>query len=274
MSKCECCKEENSDLITYKGYKMCPACYMGYVRKVKVCENNAKYETEIDQLKQQLKEYKNKENTFAVNSWDEMLKNCENCGLNECIGCEYTQTCVQNIKQQLVEKDKEIKKLNWQLKDKDFIIKNLNHSLSVAPNANAGQRARIDELTKIVKEKDKRIAELEQELAELKEKDNYHLRYELAGADETITNLKKQIEENGKEINTKNNKLAELKKELTICKDTLRRKTQSNRDLQHRVHNVNTQLAIQELEKVKNFVDGRTYCADYIKKRIKELKGE
>ena len=35
-----------------------------------------------------------------------------------------------------------------------------------------------------------------------------------------------------------------------------------------------TQLAIQELEKVKNFVDGRTYCANYIKKRIKELKGE
>ena len=34
-----------------------------------------------------------------------------------------------------------------------------------------------------------------------------------------------------------------------------------------------TQLALQELEKVKNFVDGRTYCANYIKKRIKELKG-
>lgn len=34
------------------------------------------------------------------------------------------------------------------------------------------------------------------------------------------------------------------------------------------------QLAIQELEKVKNFVDGRTYCADYIKKRIKELEGK
>ena len=63
----------------------------------------------------------------------------------------------QQLKQQLIEKDKEIKKLNWQLKDKDFIIKNLNHSLSVAPNANAGQRARIDELTKIVKEKDKEI---------------------------------------------------------------------------------------------------------------------
>lgn len=34
------------------------------------------------------------------------------------------------------------------------------------------------------------------------------------------------------------------------------------------------QKAIAELEKVKNFVDGRTYCADYINKRIQELKGE
>lgn len=136
---------------------------------------------------------------------------------------------------------------------------------------------------------------LEQELAELKEKDNYHLRYELAGADETITNLKKQIKENGKEINTKNNKLAELKKELTICKDTLRRKTQSNRDLQHRVHNVNTQLAIQELEKVNGIltdtiievtqdefdlnklcyleeISARFY--EKMQQQIKELKGE
>ena len=67
---------------------------------------------------------------------------------------------IANLRQQLAEKDKEIKKLNWQLKDKDFIIKNLNHSLSVAPNANAGQRVRIDELTKIVKEKDKEIERL------------------------------------------------------------------------------------------------------------------
>ena len=34
------------------------------------------------------------------------------------------------------------------------------------------------------------------------------------------------------------------------------------------------QLAIQELEKVKNFVDGRTSCAHYIKQILKELKGE
>lgn len=56
MSKCDCCKEEHDNLIAYRGYKMCPACYMSYVNKIKVCENNAKYENEIDQLKQQLVE--------------------------------------------------------------------------------------------------------------------------------------------------------------------------------------------------------------------------
>ena len=83
------------------------------------------------------------------------------------------------LKQQLVEKDKEIKKLNWQLKDKDFIIKNLNHSLSVAPNANAGQRARIDELTKIVKEKDKEIELLNAMISTLPEHDKEIKEYEL-----------------------------------------------------------------------------------------------
>lgn len=64
------------------------------------------------------------------------------------------------IEEKLKEKYQQIDQLKQQLKDKDFIIKNLNHSLSVAPNANAGQRARIDELTKIVKEKDKEINSL------------------------------------------------------------------------------------------------------------------
>ena len=52
--------------------------------------------------------------------------------------------------------------------DKGFVkITNQNHSLSIAPNANAGQRTRIDELTKIVKEKDKEIEILKQELEEI-----------------------------------------------------------------------------------------------------------
>src|SRR5699024_3808462 len=71
------------------------------------------------------------------------------------------------------------------------------------------------------------------------------------GLNQKIQNLKQQLDKMGQEISIKNNKISELKKELTICKDSLRRKTQSNRDLQHRVHNVNTQLAINELEKVK-----------------------
>ena len=57
MSKCDCCKEKyDGDFIYYKGFKLCPACYINYVNKVKVCENNLKYETEINQLKQQLAE--------------------------------------------------------------------------------------------------------------------------------------------------------------------------------------------------------------------------
>ena len=111
------------------------------------------------------------------------------------------------------------------------------------------------------------------------------------GLNQKIQNLKQQLDKMGQEINIKNNKISELKKELTICKDSLRRKTQSNRDLQHRVHNVNTQLAINELEKVKEQLDKEIiiisnfdemkkqlkYLVEilvYIQQRIKELKGE
>ena len=61
----------------------------------------------INELEKQLAEYESKENN-VINNWDEMLKNCEECKLKECIGCEHTWTCVQDIKQQLSEKDKEI----------------------------------------------------------------------------------------------------------------------------------------------------------------------
>ena len=95
---------------------------------------------------------------------------------------------------------------------------------------------------------------------------------------ELIKELEIIIKDKGREINTKNNKISELKKELTICKDRLRRKTQSNRDLQHRVHNVNTKLAIDELEKVKMMAEWKfNYIADvvsYIDKQLKDLKGE
>ena len=114
------------------------------------------------------------------------------------------------------------------------------------------------------------LAEKDKEIAHLKEKDNYHLRYELAGADETIANLKKQLEEKDKEIERLKN-LFELNNEVVINqgKEIFDLRVQVLQQKQNQ-----KQLAIQELEKVKNFVDGRTYCADYINKRIQDLKGE
>ena len=53
------------------------------------------------------------------------------------------------------------------------------------------------------------LDEKDEEIAHLKEKDNYHLRYELAGADETITNLKQQLAEKDKEILELQKKLGE-----------------------------------------------------------------
>lgn len=120
-------------------------------------------------------------------------------------------------------------------------------------------------------EKNMHILDLHRELAELKEKDNYHLRYELAGADETIANLKQQLEEKDKEIEQykSNQKVISLHSAEDWYNRFIDTTTQNIKlELNQK------QLAIQELEKVKNFIDGRTYCADYINKRIQELKGE
>ena len=122
------------------------------------------------------------------------------------------------------------------------------------------QQNEIQQLKQQLEEKDK-------EIAHLKEKDNYHLRYELAGADETITNLKQQLEEKDKEIE-------KLNKTLEMCKHIERYDIGEMFLENAKLIIEKRQFAIQELEKVKNFVDGRTYCADYINKRIQNLKGE
>ena len=89
----------------------------------------------------------------------------------------------------------------------------------------------LEEHKTVIEKQQKRIAELEQELAELKEKDNYHLRYELAGADETITNLKKQLAEKDIRIEELegqfayececNKQLVELQKQLEEKQNTI-----------------------------------------------------
>lgn len=243
MSKCECCKEENSDLITYKGYKMCPACYMGYVSKVNVCENNVKYETEINQLKQE------NEKLFLQLSKQEVDEHkpayCTLAGTD----CKYLGK-VEELKQQLAEKDKEI--------------------------------------------------------AHLKEKDNYHLRYELAGADETITNLKQQlaekdnliefgreeirrrnkrideiVERDKKLFDNKNKEIECLNKRIDRYENMFRSRIKRTGDMQKDIELYVNQLAIQELEKVKtliqnaiNFETNFVGVYDAINNQIKELKGE
>lgn len=57
-----------------------------------------------------------------------------------------------------------------------------------------------EDVYNVLNKQHQQIKELEQELAKLKEMDNYHSRYELAGVDETIINLQKQLEEKDKEI--------------------------------------------------------------------------
>ena len=101
-----------------------------------------------------------------------------------------------------------------------------------------------------------------------------------------ITQLKQQLAEKQKTIDEINKEFVQAIHDWkTLCAEKdkeiedWKQKTQTflNRvnEQNYEIANNNPkQLTIQELEKVKNFVDGRTYCANYIKKRIKELKGE
>lgn len=125
---------------------------------------------------------------------------------------------------------------------------------------------------------EQQLAEKDKEIAHLKEKDNYHLRYELAGADETITNLKQQLEEKDKEIEKikqqytiLENENGKLTTELIMDKYKKAKKEVS----------FGKQLAIQELEKVKILLqnavnyEGYTFVEIYdaVNNQIKELKG-
>lgn len=144
-------------------------------------------------------------------------------------------------------------------------MEELMKKLKIAEKYN--QNYSINEISKILEQEHQCIAELEQEFAELKEKDNYHLRYELAGADETITNLRQQLEEKDKEIDRLKDFIA-----CEGCVDVIKK---SNED--------QTQLAISELEKVKEkfgykhnsqLVVSSKYLVDFIDNQIKKLKGE
>lgn len=275
MSKCECCKEENSDLITYKGYKMCPACYMGYVRKVKVCENNAKYETEIDQLKQQLAE-KDKEINYLIVDYEkrisqeqELMSNMEHRltekqNMIDEINKEFVQA-VHDWKTLCAEKDTRIA----ELEDKDW------YEACIEQLEEQNNRL-IDTL----KEKDKEIEELK------KWQEWYSIWHE---------NFKKQIEDLTTELETyRPTKLhgngqckcfncnainwtdwCSQYKGHIYCNKCLK-------DILKEEQTSQTQLAIQELEKVKTLIQNVINFEkpdfvgvyDAINKQINVLKGE
>lgn len=131
---------------------------------------------------------------------------------------------------------------------------------------------------KTIQQLKQQLAEKDKEIAHLKEKDNYHLRYELAGADETITNLKQQLEEKDKEIE----KLKVFEKAYYF--NQLQASQEDIQQFQQLANqsavNINY-IAIQELEKVKDFILENTMLETetaavltYIYQQIKELKGE
>ena len=185
----------------------------------------------------------------------------------------------KQLKQQLEEKEKQI----------DIISRDNN-----------SYKYNIDEQKRIIDDFAK----------QLKENDNYRLRYELAGADETITNLKEQLAEKDIRIEELegqfayececNKQLVELQKQLEEKQNTI---DEINKEFVQAVHDwkvlcaekdkeisklqascqqVKTQLAIQELEKVKDYICDCTYIKepDYtnvrckIDQQIKLLKGE
>lgn len=143
---------------------------------------------------------------------------------------------------------------------------------------------KIKQLKQQLAEKGKRIAELENENGYILFEDGYdengkeihrqvYTTYHQAFNELVFEakKLRRQLKEKDKEIE-------KLKQQYTILENENGKLTTElimgkYKKAQKEV-SFGMQLAIQELEKVKNFVDGRTYCANYIKKRIKELKGE
>ena len=124
----------------------------------------------------------------------------------------------------------------------------------------------IEKLQHQLEEKNKQLAEKDIRIEELEGQFAYECECNMQ-----LVDLQKQLEE-------KKNTIDEINKEFVQAvhdwKALCAKKDNEISKLQASYQQVKTQLAIQELEKVKNFVDGRTYCANYIKKRIKELKGE
>ena len=156
------------------------------------------------------------------------------------------------LKQQLAESEKRIK-------DLEFRNKNLEHSLSVAPNANAGQRARIVELKEI----------------------NHKLKQQLAEKDQAIESLQEINQSLGQTCNNDAKEIDKLTEQLILAKmgESFEQEKKNN------ALKSQNQTAIAELEKTKENMNNlyREHKPIYfdlllirnaIDQQISNLKGE
>ena len=105
----------------------------------------------------------------------------------------YTEETIQQLKQQLEEKDQQIDQLKQE--NETLFLQLSKQEIDEHKPVYCTLAGNDCKYLGKIKQLKQQLAEKEKEIAHLKEKDNYHLRYELAGADETIANLKKQLAE-------------------------------------------------------------------------------
>ena len=109
----------------FKGYYDEPICALTLTEKeMDKYGNEYLHEIEpdcpLDKIKEFLEDHKElqKENEElelqiklcrknSANSYKEMVKNCEQCDLDECIGCEYNRNCFEDIKNKIGESKNE-----------------------------------------------------------------------------------------------------------------------------------------------------------------------
>ena len=189
---------------------------------------------------------------------------CQHNGQETCKGCNTLLNGdvepYENweLREDLSQKDQRIAELE---KDLEFTTKTANELIEIKHKLEQELAEKQNTINEINKEFVQAVhdwktlcAEKDKEIAHLKEMDNYHLLYELAGADETIANLKKQLEEKDKD------KTRLAIQELEKVKDTLKHFCEIHSD---------------EFYGVKSQVKGieQNVC-ESIDYQIKEFKGE
>ena len=190
---------------------------------------------------------------------------------------EYGNKVIRKVVEEQRNKDQKIADLKVKLaesekrvKDLEFINKNLTHSLKVAPNANAGQRARIVELKGINHKLKQQLAEITAEAnarydawqEEIRECDR--LRLALADKEKEIDKLEDKLHHYYEEVMNKGT--------CGLC--------------EHLRGEYKTDFAIEKLELVRNRINYFRYsetkclnkedsiedCLEVLDQQIKELK--